>query len=281
MKVYPECYECLRRLAENTAELASDDRKIIDEARKAALKVLQETFSPDVVSVEVATKIHDIIKDVSDNADPYRCMKDREIELARQLFNRIKPFYMDGFLDILKLAVIGNSMDFFRSLETINKNDFEHNKVEFVLDDSALFLEKLQKARKVLYLGDNSGEAYFDMPLYKWMSRYAEVSYVVKARPVQNDVTREELRIAGLEKEFDSVIDTGTATPGIVMSQASAEFRDSYYAADLVLAKGMGYYETLSELAHKDRVFYCFKAKCNPVATSLKVPLDSYVAGFL
>ena len=49
-------------------------------------------------------------------------------------------------------------------------------------------------------------------------------------------------------------------------------------AADLVLAKGMGYWETLSELPAEGKVFHLLKAKCRPVAASLGVSLDSYVA---
>jgi len=74
------------------------------------------------------------------------------------------------------------------------------------------------------------------------------------------------------------VITTGTATPGVLLSQASAEFKRQFEAADLILAKGMGYYETLSELPGDGRVLHCLKAKCKPVADSLGVPLNSYVA---
>jgi len=45
-----------------------------------------------------------------------------------------------------------------------------------------------------------------------------------------------------------------------------------------VLAKGMGYWETLSELPAQGRVFHLLKAKCQPVADSLHVALNSYVA---
>jgi len=40
----------------------------------------------------------------------------------------------------------------------------------------------------------------------------------------------------------------------------------------------MGHYEALSELPPKGKFFYCLKAKCQPVADSLGVPMDSYVA---
>jgi len=40
----------------------------------------------------------------------------------------------------------------------------------------------------------------------------------------------------------------------------------------------MGNYESLSELPEEGKVFYCLMAKCRPVANSLGISLNSYVA---
>jgi uncharacterized protein with ATP-grasp and redox domains len=116
------------------------------------------------------------------------------------------------------------------------------------------------------------------MPLLNLMRRYARTVYVVKELPVQNDVTIDDIRRAGLEKEAGEVITTGTATPGVLFELASEEFKQAFSAADFVFAKGMGYYETLDELPPQGKIFFCLKAKCGPVARSLGVPLNSYVA---
>ncbi|PIW40244.1 MAG: hypothetical protein COW22_02815, partial [Chloroflexi bacterium CG15_BIG_FIL_POST_REV_8_21_14_020_46_15] len=71
---------------------------------------------------------------------------------------------------------------------------------------------------------------------------------------------------------------TGVASPGVILDWASEQFREEFEAADLVFAKGMGHYESLSELPGQGKVFYCLMAKCRPVANSLGVPLNSYVA---
>ncbi len=55
---------------------------------------------------------------------------------------------------------------------------------------------------RVLYLADNAGEVFFDLPLVRWMRQWASVAYVVKAAPVQNDVTLEDVRRTGLEAEL-------------------------------------------------------------------------------
>jgi hypothetical protein len=118
----------------------------------------------------------------------------------------------------------------------------------------------------------------FDLPLVRRLRDFAPVTYVVKESPVQNDITLADLERFGMSRKLSRVITTGTDTPGVDMAIASAEFKAEFEAAGLVLAKGMGYWETLSELPAQGKVFYLLKAKCQPVARSLDTPLDSYVA---
>jgi damage-control phosphatase, subfamily I len=73
----------------------------------------------------------------------------------------------------------------------------------------------------------------------------------------------------------------GVASPGVLFSQASEEFKREFDSADLILAKGMGHYEARSKLAAEGRVFHCLVAKCEPVARSLQVPLGSFVAALI
>ena len=275
MKATKYCYECLQKLACQAAELASDDEPTKARATEESLKILQDNFSTDGVSIVVATKIHDAIKQITQTPDPYREMKDKEIAVARELSRQIKVEH-DSFSSCLRFAALGNTIDFFKPLDVIRQDMKEQ--VDFVIDDSEQFEVKLKHAGRVLYLADNAGEMFFDSPLVGWMRQWASVAYVVKAAPVQDDVTLEDIRRAGLEAELGEIITTGTATPGIDFSLASAEFKREFDSAGLVFAKGMGYYESLTELPAEGRVFHCFKAKCHPVADSLGVPLNSYVA---
>ena len=277
MKLTDECYYCLKRLVVHAAELATEDNHLRSNVENAGMRVLDKHYSKQDVSIVVASKIHHEIKKVSGNNDPYRQIKDREIELARTMFEQAKSQYDDTLADLIKLAVLGNSMDFFKPVETISEKDI-NEKIRFYIDDTGRFEKKLERAKKVLYLADNSGEVFFDIPLIKHIGQITEVKYVVKALPVQNDLTLEEIRIAGVEDEIVEIIDTGTATPGIDFAQASREFIEEFENADLILAKGMGYYESLTELPAKGRVFHCFRAKCRPVADSAGVPVDSFVA---
>jgi len=275
MKASGYCYECLRKLAKQAAELATDNEQAKARAIEVSLNILQDNFSLDCVSIVVATKLHNAIKEITGNSDPYRQMKDREITLADELSKKIK-LKPDGFKNYLEFAALGNSIDFFRPLDIIQQDMTEP--VNFVINDSKRFEAKLEHAARVLYLADNAGEIFFDLPLISSIRKHSSVAYVVKSAPVQDDITLEDVKQAGLKDALGEILTTGTATPGIDFSQASAEFKREFSSADLILAKGMGYYESLSELPMEGKVFYCLRAKCQPVADDLKVPLDSYVA---
>jgi len=276
MKLAPDCYDCLRRLICQAADLATDDASLKQSAIKEAIKILDDEFSYSQVSIVITTKINKVVREMTNNPDPYRAMKEREMTIARELYPELRSRYKDGLRGCLKLAAAANVIDFFREPGSI-KEDIR-KPVSFALDDSEQLETRLKEAGKVLYLADNAGELYFDLPLVKWMRRFVNVIYVVKPSPVQDDLTLEDVRRSGLEGEFGKVISTGIASPGIVFSLASAQFKQEFESADLVFAKGMGHYEALSELPPEGRFFYCLKAKCKPVASSLGVPINSYVA---
>ena len=275
MKLATDCYECLRKLLCQAAELATGDASLKQSAIKEAMKILDDEFSYSQLSIAIATKIHKVVREVTHNPDPYRAMKEREMTIARELYLELRPRYKDELRGCLKLAAAANAVDFFREPGSIM--DDIRKPVSFAVDDSEQFEAKLKNAGKVLYLADNAGELYFDLPLVKWMKQFAQVIYVVKPSPVQDDLTLEDVRRSGLKGEFGKVINTGIASPGIVFSLASTQFKREFESADLIFAKGMGHYEALSELPSEGKFFYCLMAKCQPVADSLGVPMNSYV----
>jgi uncharacterized protein with ATP-grasp and redox domains len=264
-------------MADQACALATDDLALRKEARQKAEKILNQVLKPGVVSIQVATPMHDVIKLTTGNPDPYRSTKDIEIAEARKLLELVGDRYQEGFVAYLRLAALGNAIDFFRPIEEVKK-EIKKLKLSFAIDDSALLESKVKKAKFILYLADNAGEIFFDMPLLNLMRRFARTVYVVKERPVQNDITITDIQKAGMLTEAGEWMTTGTATPGVLFDLASEEFKQAFEQADFVFAKGMGYYETLEELPAEGRIFFCLKAKCAPVARSLKASQDSYVA---
>ena len=97
------------------------------------------------------------------------------------------------------------------------------------------------------------------MPLEK-------VTVVVRAFPIINDATLTDAQTAGLT-DLVEIIDNGSDAPGTILEDCSEAFKARFKRANLVIAKGQGNYETLSE-AQKD-IFFILKAKCPLIADHL------------
>ena len=276
MKASEGCYYCLERLLRQAAGLATEEPELRSQVIEQGLQLLDQEFSMDKTTVAVATQLHRLIRALTGNIDPYQRVKEAEVEMAVE-FQRGRGVGTEWNLrDCLVHAVRGNNIDFFKDIKDI-KEDMA-KPVEFAIDDTPKLEGKLAGAESILYLADNAGEVPFDLPLVGWFGDYAPVTYVVKESPVQDDITIADMAKFGMASELPKVISTGTDTPGVLMDIASSEFKAEFEDADLVLAKGMGYWETLSELPAQGKVFHLLKAKCQPVADSLGVVLNSYIA---
>jgi len=269
VKAGPECPDCLRRLALATIELSTEDSRLRAELVKDVDRILGR-FSMDEVPTLVSKEFLLLIKERSGNPDAYLEKKRQEVETCRRAFSKLRPG--GDFRSCVALAAKGNAMDFFVGQEDLVRS--LAGEVRFAVDDVDL-LERRSSGARILYLGDNAGEAIFDVPLVKALGERAEVVYGVKSSPVQNDVTVDDLRRAGLD--FERIV-KGPPTVGVDLGMASPEFLEDFENADIVVAKGMGNYETLSELPQAGRFFYIFRAKCPPVARSLGLKVGDYVA---
>ena len=276
MKATEECYYCLTRLLHQAAELATEEPELRAKVIEEGLVLLDREFSTDKTSIATATPLHRLVRGLTGNPDPYHRIKEAELGMAAEVQRSLEHNPEGDLRSCLVFAVRGNSIDFFKDLKEIVGEMGEP--VEFAVDDIAKLEGELGGAKSILYLADNAGEVPFDLPLVNRLGDYAPVTYVVKESPVQDDITLADVERFGMIKELPRVITTGTDTPGVDMDMASAEFKAEFEAADLVLAKGMGYWETLTELPAQGRVFHLLKAKCQPVANSLHVALNSYVA---
>jgi uncharacterized protein with ATP-grasp and redox domains len=136
-------------------------------------------------------------------------------------------------------------------------------------------MKELMPGRRLLMLGDNSGEIVFDRLLIEELLRAnIDVTYCVKSRPIINDATMEDARTAGIDT-LVPVIETGSGDIGINFEHVSNEFRQAFESADLILAKGHGNFETCHDLP--DNIYFLLKTKCNVVAQELGVEKGAIV----
>jgi uncharacterized protein with ATP-grasp and redox domains len=63
------------------------------------------------------------------------------------------------------------------------------------------------------------------------------------------------------------VIDNGSDGPGTILETCSNDFLSLFNQSDMIIAKGQGNYETLSDV--DKNMYYLLKAKCPVIAADL------------
>ncbi len=281
MRALPECRACLERLIDQATGLATEEPRRRQEAARLAREVLDASFGDGAVPARIATRFHEVIKQATGNPDPFAALKRREVFFAREMAQRLGLFeHLRGaplpLREAALLAVAGNALDFFREHEVV-RQDFLGWPPGLAVDDLDEALAGLRAGQSVLYLADNAGEQFFDAPLLAALiAAGLRVTYAVKGRPVQNDLTLADLE-PGLPPPGVGVVSTGGAAVGLERAACAAAFLALLDSASLVVAKGMGHYETIDELRDR-RVLMLLKAKCRPVAEGLGVAKDALVA---
>ena len=274
MKTYLECIPCFIKQSLEAARMATDDEKTHEKVLKEVMKHL-ENISFNDSPPELSREVHKIIKTVTKSKDPYKKVKDQSNQKAKNLYPHLKKLVDeadDPLLMSIKLAIVGNVIDFGTS-NRFNLEDMISNAVKKKFTDEAYpsFKKMLKQAKSILYLADNSGEIFFDKLLIEeFVKRGKEITYVVKANPIINDVLSEDAEFAGIDRL--ATIMKGDAgqnrsAPGMVLSYASKEFQASLKTADMVISKGQGNYESLSDINRK--VFFLLVVKCPLVAQDI------------
>lgn len=276
MRIQEECRDCLIRLVELTVNLATQDPELRNTSKDAALAIIEEEFAPEAIPALIANRFHQEIKSLTGNPDPFRPHKEAETAFLDRHFQSLSAAFPENLESLLKLAVLGNAVDFFRTPDEVSR-EFSQD-LTFTVSHVGPFEDRLNAGPGLLlYLTDNAGEQHFDAPLVRHLRhRGWQVLYVVKGGPIQNDLTRADLKASGLLPHLEPVLETGAETVGLVLSEASPAFQEIYHQAQLIIAKGMGHFETLARFPDP-RVFFLFQAKCRPVAQALRVPLGSFV----
>jgi len=270
-------------LAKDVAAFANPgDTGLSAQAERISRDALAAAVDMQSSSPQIANRILREIRQITGIADPYQDFKAREMEHAREIFSRLQDRVGQDLTSCARLAALGNSLDFFnnpaQALADIPQRF--SNDTLFYRDDLARLEDILKtQPQRILYLTDNAGEIYFDMPLYEYLKRHCRQIYlVVKGGPALNDLTRAELQSAQMVDRFDAVADTGTDGAGIDWDNVSNEFLELVVSADLIVSKGMANFETLYPKSIAAPSFYLFKVKCEPIQNFIQAPVGSFMA---
>lgn len=272
-----DCYPCsLRHALQSIRRAGITDGDVQMQIMRSVLQGLLEV-SPGAKSPQISVRTHEIIRGITGVEDPYREEKHastREaLALAPELKERIRRS-ADPFDTAVRLSIAGNIIDYGPSFKGY---DLEETIARVLRDPFAInHLEELRsaisRASQILYLGDNAGETVFDRLLIETIAR--PVVYAVRDAPILNDATLEDARMAGLD-EVVEIISSGARAPGTILELCSADFLERFHSAELIISKGMGNFEALSEVDAP--VFFLLQVKCDLVARDMGVPLYSMV----
>ena len=278
MRTYLECIPCFFQQALKAARMISDDPGLHERIMRDLLHKIS-AIDLNQPPPAMGRIVYQAVRELSGHPDPYKEIKqkfnrfvlDLYPEFQKRIFAANYPF--DA---AVRLAVAGNIIDFGVNaritpetlLETVDQA------ISQPLDgDTRGFEQAVQAAEKILYLGDNAGEIVFDRLLMEQMPM-EKITYAVRGTPIINDVTREDAADTGIT-DLVRVIDNGTDAPGTLLDICSDEFREAFSDADVVISKGQGNYESLSD-ADKE-IFFIFMVKCPVVAKNSGYPDKSIV----
>ncbi len=269
MRTYLDCIPCFMSQALRTGRLVGlSDGKIRDLLIELGKKI--EDISLDDPPPKTAVMVYDLIANYTGKMDPFKEVKREATEKALALYPHLKRDILESKKPLgraIRIATLGNVIDFgVSSSYDLEAEIQEMLGQSFGRWDEEAFIEAVTMADWILYLGDNAGETVLDRLLIETLA--CPTSYVVREAPIINDATREDALAAGLEEVAD-IISSGCSAPGTVMDQCTPEFLDLFRKAPVIISKGQGNYETLSDVDAP--IFFLLKAKCDVVAGHLGV----------
>jgi uncharacterized protein with ATP-grasp and redox domains len=284
MKVRAECAPCLlKRILYETNQVDPRKSKAV---MTAAIEELAKAWNPEETSTVIAVKVHKRAYGEIGTDDPYKRIKGISNDIASKLLPKAKRKVAkskEKLRDAVMASIIGNVLDFgIRS--AVNRPEeliasFDGLWDEGLhRDDTKKMDRHLKKGARVVYLTDNCGEIIFDTILLDELrARGVHVTLVVKGEKILTDATLEDVEALGIGKHVDAVATTEAFAVGVPIKPMPAKLKKLLAGADLIIAKGMGNYESLSDQPFKP-IIYLMRTKCVPVAESIGEPLDRNVA---
>lgn len=269
MKTFIDCIPCFFEQALRAGRAATDDEQLVRQILNE-LGLMLNRISFDSTPPEIGMLVYRKVREITGNIDPYREQKRESTKQTLSLYPSLKKAIEesdDSLLTAIRIAIAGNVIDFGPTASfDIKKTAEEVLEQDFAINDYQAFKRRLDKADRILYIGDNAGETVFDKLLIEQMNK--PVTYVVREMPVINDATAEDAIQAGLDKVAD-IISSGSDAPGVIPAICSPEFIEILNNADFIIAKGQGNYEGLS---NEDlTIFFLLKAKCKIIANDIGV----------
>jgi uncharacterized protein with ATP-grasp and redox domains len=273
-----DCVPCMLRQAREAIACAGMEAESGFIVLRQVLRLMSEldwTLSPPVLGQQV----HRLIRHLTHNSDPYAAIKQRMNRRASELYPHWHRLFSEAFPPLeaaVRLAIVGNLLDVGAKTQLSRAAvhaAFEEALAAPLRGSVEELARAIRNARSILYLADNAGEIVFDRDLLAQLP-LGNFAVAVRGSPVLNDATLADAEQAGLP-EFCEVVSNGSDAPGTLLADCSLTFRERFAAADLVIAKGQGNFESLAGVDKE--LFFLLKIKCDVLSHELDWPVGSLV----
>jgi uncharacterized protein with ATP-grasp and redox domains len=279
MKVGSRCGYCLLHRGYKMILMSTEDEETRRDAVQGLLALLGRDFKPDAVPSVIGAERGRVIARITGCADPYVELKREANRAGLEMMPRLRAMVEEKpeqerlrtacliscLGNVIDYDVPGNNSDIEDAMKLLGEG--------FHLDDTDEFKGLIMPGSRLLFLTDNAGEIAFDVLVVEELRRLGcHVTVAVKAGPSLNDALMEDAEAVGMTEAADEVITTGAAAIGVRLDEAPGWFLDRFRSADLMVAKGMANFETLTETPAPCPLLYLFRTKCEPVARAVGVP---------
>ena len=286
MNTYLECSPCFLMQALEASKMLGlnqkEKKEILDAAAMKIIKMDLESSPP-----EMGRTIHRIVKQKTGNPDPYKDIKQRSNNAALQIYPELKNITSnsgDSLLKAVEIAIAGNIIDYGAVFDLDMEQEIQKflDSGERIFTNEKLFAyaefaKALKKANTLLYLGDNTGEIVFDRVLIeeiKYKYPDLKIYFATRGAPIINDCLIDDAISCGIDKSAE-IISNGYDAPGTILEKCSPEFRKIWNESDLVLSKGQGNFESLTDSTKP--IFFLLIVKCQVVANYLNCGLRDII----
>lgn len=279
MPITDECYDCLISRVANSCALAGRPGDAPRVAAICAARLTELRDSPDLHPV-IASELHRLAVRELGVRDPYAGVKAASTDAVLAACRIVRPRLVT-FRDFVTASIIGNTFDHGVKGHEIAADFTAFFEDEFdrglAIDDCDELEERLGR---VVYITDNCGELVLDRLLIEHLvGRGARVTVAVRDGPILNDATLEDARALGIDRLAECMTTTGGGSEiGVPIDRMPPALAEAIDRADLIVAKGMANYESLSEYDDLPPVAHLLAAKCRPIAARIGVEVGEKVA---
>ncbi|MGD8850451.1 MAG: ARMT1-like domain-containing protein [Anaerolineales bacterium] len=242
----------------------------------ASLQELVDRQPPEGPPPAFYRQVYSLVSNAAADPDPFKRIKQQNTESALEIYPYLKKIVAQSpepLETAARIAIAGNIIDHGANKSFDTEQELKKTlATKPQIMDYAKFKKAVGLANNILYLGDNAGETVYDRVLIETIDK--PTTFCVRPEPIINDATMEDAVQAGLD-QVATLMSSGSDMPGIQLETASAEFVDYFNSANVIISKGMGNFETLSDV--KRPIFFLLKAKCDLVAEHIGVGIGDSV----